>query len=112
MPKKIKPAELEEIIKNLSSKDRKKIQEQELSVEWLEENIERTNRLMKRDFWVGLPWFLAYSISLWKVGMNNITVTIFVIGVVYFVYTTFTTGTYGNNQRRKKVYEELLKKLK
>ncbi len=112
MAKKLKPADFEAIIKSLPNKERIRLREQELSAVWLEENIERCKNLMKRDVYIGLPWFVTYTISLWKVGMNNITAAIFVIGVVYFVYTTFTTGTYGLNQRKVKVYEELLKKIK
>jgi hypothetical protein len=112
MAKKLKPADFEAIISILSTKERNKLRDQHLSVEWLEENIERCKNLMKRDVYIGIPWFVAYTISLWQVGYNNITAVIFVIGIVYFIYTTFTTGSYGTNQRRVKVYEDLLKKLK
>ena len=112
MAKKLKPADFEAITTILSSKERNKLREQPLSVEWLEENIERCKNLMNRDAYIGIPWFIAYSISLWQAGLNNITAIIFVIGIGYFVYTTFTTGTYGSNQRKLKVYEELLKKMK
>lgn len=112
MAKKLKPADFEAIISILSTKERNKLRDQHLSVEWLEKNIERCKNLMKRDVYIGIPWFVAYTISLWQVGLNNITAVIFVIGVVYFIYTTFTTGTYGANQRRVRVYEDLLKKLK
>ncbi|MEO1263718.1 MAG: hypothetical protein AAFZ15_33215 [Bacteroidota bacterium] len=112
MAKKLKPADLEKIIQPLSRKERTKLKEQNITVPWLEENIENCKNLMKRDTYIGIPWFIAYSVSLWQVGMNNITVAIFVIGVAYFVYTTFTTGTYGANARKVKVYEDLLKKLK
>ncbi|MEZ4957711.1 MAG: hypothetical protein R2825_29405 [Saprospiraceae bacterium] len=112
MAKKLKPSDFEAIISILSTKERNKLRAQHLSVEWLEENIERCKNLMKRDVYIGIPWFVAYTISLWQVGYNNITAVIFVIGIVYFIYTTFTTGSYGTNQRRVKVYEDLLKKLK
>ncbi len=112
MAKQIGRADFEAIIKTLPKKDRNKLLEQELSVKWLEENIEKCKGLMKRDAMIGIPWFLAYSLSLWQVGMNNITAAIFVIGVIYFIYTTFTTGTYGLNQRRVKVYEAILEKIK
>ena len=112
MAKKLKSADLEKIIYPLSKKERAKLKEQDITVPWLEENIEICKNLMKRDTYIGIPWFIAYSLSLWQVGMNNITIAIFVIGVVYFVYTTFTTGTYGTNARKVKVYEDLLKKLK
>ena len=112
MAKQLKPADLEEIIKILPKKEQAKIKNEKITSSWLKENIQSCKNLMKRDAWVGLPWFIAYCISLWKVGLNNITVAIFVIGVVYFIYATFTTGTYGLNQRKVKVYEALLKKLK
>ena len=112
MAKKLKAADLEKITQPLSRKERDKLKEQDITVAWLEENIEVCKNLMKRDVYIGIPWFIAYTLSLWQVGVNNITIAIFVIGVAYFVYTTFTTGTYGANQRKVKVYEELLKKLK
>ncbi len=112
MAKKLNKQDFEAIIKVLPSKERNKIRDESLTVQWLEENIERCKGLMKRDAQIGLPWFLAYSVSLWKVGMNNITIAIFVIGVAYFVYTTFTTGTYGLNQKRVKVYQDILEKIK
>ena len=112
MAKKLKTADFEKIIQALPKKERNKIKEQDITVGWLEENIEICKNLMKRDVYIGIPWFVAYSLSLWQVGLNNITIAIFVIGVIYFVYTTFTTGTYGTNHRKVKVYEELLKKLK
>ena len=112
MAKKLKPDDFEAIIKILPSKERIKLREQNLSVQWLEESLVQCKNLMKRDAYIGIPWFAAYCISLWKIGLNNITVAIFVIGVIYFVYTTFTTGSYGLNQRKVKVYGELLKKLK
>ena len=112
MAKKLRPVDLERIIQPLSTKERTKLKAQNITVPWLEENIETCKNLMKRDTYIGIPWFIAYTLSLWQVGMNSITVAIFVIGVVYFVYTTFTTGTYGANARKVKVYEELLNKLK
>lgn len=112
MAKKLKPADFETIISILSTKERNKLRNQELSVEWLEESIERYKNLMKRDAYIGIPWFIAYSISLWQAGFNNITAIIFVIGIVYFIYTTFTTGSFGTNQRKVKVYEDLLKAIK
>lgn len=112
MAKKLKTADFEKIIQALPNKERRKIKDQDISVAWLEENIEICKNLMKRDVYIGIPWFIAYTLSLWQVGLNNITIAIFVIGVIYFVYTTFTTGTYGTNHRKVKVYEELLQKLK
>lgn len=108
----LNPAEIEKIAMILPRKEREKLKTQEITAHWLEENIEKCKNLMKRDAYIGLPWFVAYCLSLWLAGVNNITVAIFVVGVVYFVYTTFTTGTYGTNQRKVKVYEELLKKIK
>ncbi len=112
MAKKLNKADLEAIIKVLPAKERNKLKGENLTVQWLEENIERCKALMKRDALIGIPWFLAYSVSLWKAGMNNITIAIFVIGMAYFVYTTFTTGSYGLNQKKVKVYKDILTKLK
>ena len=111
-PKKLSRKELEKLATALPRKDRAAFLEQDITPEWLEEQIALRKGLMKRDALIGIPWFVAYSASLFLVGLTPATIAIFVIGLVYFVYTTFTTGSYGDNRRRVKVYEELLKKFK
>lgn len=103
--------EIEKLAAALPKKDRADFLAQDIGKPWLEEQIQYRKDLMKRDVWIGIPWFLAYTASLFMVGMNYLTATIFVIGLVYFVYTIFTTGTYGGNRRRIKIYEELLGKF-
>ncbi len=104
--------EFESIIGILPVRDRIAMREQELSPEWLQENIARCNRLMKKDLWVGLIWFALYSISLFLTKFGKLTIGIFVIGLVYFTYVVFKTGSFGLNKKRIRVYEQLLEKLK
>ena len=59
MAKKLKSADLEKIIQPLSKKERAKLKEQNITVPWLEESIETCKNLMKRDTYIGIPWFIA-----------------------------------------------------
>lgn len=111
MPKKLQPREFEEIIRLLPAKERMALREQEISVAWLRENIARSKRLMKRDLWIGPVWFLAYAVSLFLTRFSNLTIGIFVVGAAYFIYTIFSTGSFGLNRKRVQVYEQLLKIL-
>ncbi|MEK7253831.1 MAG: hypothetical protein AAB316_03745 [Bacteroidota bacterium] len=112
MPKKLPPAELEKIIQPLPAKERLALQQQDLTPEWLEAEIARRQKLMKRDVWVGIPWFVIYSIVYFTKGFGNLTIAIGVLGLIYFAYAIFTGGSYGMNRKKVKVYEELLEKLK
>ena len=85
------------------------MREQNLSPDWLRGQIEQCRYLMNRDKWVGPIWFVAYSVALFKTGFSSLTVTIFLIGMAYFIYTILKTGSFGLNRKRVKVYEELLK---
>jgi hypothetical protein len=40
-----------------------------------------------------------------------LTVTIFLFGMAYFIYTILKTGSFGLNRKRVQVYEELLKAM-
>jgi hypothetical protein len=111
MPKKLQPDEFEQIIQPLPARDRTLLREQEITPEWLRENIGRCRKLMKRDLWIGPVWVILYGILLFKTGYSNLTIGIFVIGAVYFIYTIFTTGSFGLNRKRVGVYEALLKKM-
>jgi len=111
MPKKLAQSEFDEIIQPLPAKDRTLLREQDVNADWLRENIERSRKLMKRDIWIGPVWVVLYGILLFKTGYSNLTITVFVIGAVYFIYTVFTTGSYGLNRKRVKVYERLLEKM-
>ena len=110
--KKLSRKELEKAAAKLPVKDRATILEEEVTLEWLEEQIKFRKGLMKRDVFIGLPWFVVYTASLFMFGMTSATIAIFVVGMVYFIYTIFTTGSYGDNKKRIGVYEELLQKLR
>lgn len=112
MPKSLDKSEFEKIIKPLPAKDRTALRELELTKPLLEEKIAVSRRMMKRDVWVGIPWFIAYSVALYTKGIGNISIGIFVVGMIYFMYAVFTTGSYGTNRKRIQVYEQLLEKMK
>lgn len=108
MGKKLQPKELESIISKLPAKEQAKLREQEITADWLREKTVQSQYFMTRDKWVGPIWFVAYSVALFKTGFSSLTVTIFLFGMAYFIYTIFKTGTFGLNRKRVKVYEELL----
>ncbi len=113
MPKKkLKKQDLENIIKPLPLRERERINRAEITPEFLEEGIQKAQKAMTRDKYFGIPWFLAYAIAWFNLGAHNITIGILVIGIVYFCYAIFTTGSYGLNRKKVKVYEELLERLK
>lgn len=111
MLKKLSKDEFERIIKPLPARERTAMRERELTPDWLKESMSRCRRLMKRDTWIGPIWVILYGIFLFRTGYSNLTIAIFVIGAVYFVYTIFTTGSYGLNRKRLKVYGALLEKM-
>jgi len=111
MGKKLQLKTLDSIIGMLPAKEQAKLREQELSPDWLREQIEQCRYLMKRDMWIGPIWFIAYTIALLKTGFSSMTITIFLIGMVYFIYTLTKTGSFGLNRKRVQVYEQLLKAL-
>ncbi|MBI1224593.1 MAG: hypothetical protein GC192_05100 [Bacteroidetes bacterium] len=111
MGKKLQPAAFESIISTLPAKEQAKLREQEITADWLREQVELCKSHMTRDKWVGPIWFVAYSVALFKTGFSSLTVTIFLIGMAYFFYTILKTGTFGLNRKRVQVFEELLKAM-
>ena len=111
MPKPLHPSDFEKIIQPLPAKDRTALREEALTPEVLCEKIGRLRKLMRRDIWIGPIWVVLYGVSLFTTGYGNLTIVIFVIGAAYFIYTVFTTGSFGLNRRRVKVYAELLEKM-
>ncbi len=111
MPKSLSQDEITRIASILPKRDRSDLAKQSLSKEWLSSQIELCQKRMKRDLWIGLPWFLIYSYLLFTEGVNAVSMGVFAVGMVYFVYTIFTTGSYGLNKNRVKVYKQLLEEL-
>lgn len=111
MSKTIDPEKIAEIASILPKKERNNLALQTLSKEWLLSQIELCQKRMKRDLWVGLPWFLTYTFLLFTKGVSAITMGIFAVGMAYFAGTIFTTGSYGLNKNRLKVYKKLLQLL-
>lgn len=111
MPKSLSPEKIMEIASLLPKRERSDLAKQNLSKEWLSSQIALCQKRMKRDLWVGLPWFLLYSYLLFTKGVTTMTMVVFAVGMAYFVYTIFTTGSYGLNKNRVKVYKQLLQEL-
>jgi predicted nuclease of restriction endonuclease-like (RecB) superfamily len=110
--KQSKKKDLEEIMKRLPFREKKRLEEIEVTPEFLQNEIEQAKKAMKQDAYFGIPWFLAYSIAWFSLGRHNITISIFVIGLIYFCYAIFTKGSYGLNRKRAKIFEEMLNHLK
>lgn len=107
-----KKTDLEQLMKKLPFREKKRLEETEITPEFLKAEIEKAQKAMKRDQYFGIPWFLVYSWAWFQLGRDNITVIIFVIGLVYFCYAIFTSGSYGLNRKRVKIFEEMLNVLK
>jgi len=111
MPKRLKEKELDQILRPLPMKERKRVKAAELSKHWLDKEIEKAKYAKKQDISFGLPWFVAYGFCLWKFQYTTPTLILFFIGLAYFCYAIFTRGTYGLNSRRVQVFEELKKHI-
>jgi hypothetical protein len=108
---KLSAAEFESIIKPLPARERNLIRQQDLSPEWLRESIARSRKAMKRDLWVGPAWLILYTAALFTTGYGTFTITVFVLGTTYFLYTIFTSGSFGANRKKVTIYQRLLEKL-
>ncbi len=111
MPDKLAKKDMESILSPLPAKDRNKLMAEELTPEKVKATLARTRELMKRDLWIGLPWFISYSVALFTKGIGFLSVSIFVVGMIYFITTALTSGSYGLNRKREKVFEKLLQKM-
>lgn len=108
---KLQPNEFEKIIAPLPTKERIALREHPPGPEWLRDQVEVCRKLMKRDLWVGPIWFAVYGLALFTTQFSIPTIGIFVAGAGYFIYTIFTTGSFGLNKKRVQVYRQLLEKL-
>lgn len=111
MKGKIPANELEKIIAPLPTKERIALREQLPDKEWLQAQTALCQQRMKRDLWVGPIWAIAYGIALFTTQYSATTIGIFALGVLYFGYTIFTTGSFGLNKKRVKVYGDLLERM-
>jgi hypothetical protein len=94
----------------LPKKEREEIRSKQLSREEMEARLARSRDAMKQDLWVGIPWFVAYTVMWFTTGVSFGSIALTVVGIGYFTYSFFTTGSYGVNRRRVKVYENMLNK--
>ncbi len=108
----IPPSELKKILAPLPRKEQQAWLEKDLRPEMVEEAIRRSRASMRRDLWVGIPWFLLYSVSLFVQGYTVLTNGIFLVGVLYFYFAFTRYGSYGLNRKRVQVLENLLERLK
>lgn len=102
-----KKKSIQEIIKFMPAKERKRIEAADLTLDFLNTEIEQAQQAMKLDRSFGLPWLIAYVFCLWKFRYTMPTLMIFGVGFVYFAYAIYSRGSYGLNSRRVKVFEEI-----
>ena len=92
----------------LPKKERGEIRAKTLTKEEMNKRVQRSKDAMKQDLWVGIPWFVAYTVMWFTTRVSFGTIALTVVGIVYFTYSYFTTGSYGVNRKRVKIYEALL----
>lgn len=92
----------------IPKKEREEIRGKSVSKEEMRSRIQRSKDAMNQDLWVGIPWFVAYGIMWFTTGVSFGTIALTIVGIVYFTYSYFTTGAYGVNRHRVKIYEALL----
>ena len=109
--KKTDKKSVDEIIRFLPASERKRIKAMTLTLEFLNEEIEKSKKAMKLDASFGIPWLIAYFFCMYKFRYTTPTLIIFGIGVLYFCYAYFTRGSYGLNSKRVKVFEEIKETL-
>lgn len=98
---------VDEIIRFLPAKEKKRIKAATLTPEFLNEEIEKAKKAMTMDASFGIPWLIAYFFCMWKFRYATPTLIIFGIGMIYFCYAFFTRGSYGLNNKRVKAFEEI-----
>lgn len=92
----------------LPRKEREEIKSGSLRKEEMATRLKNSQDAMKRDLWVGIPWFVAYTIMWFTTGASFGSIALTAVGLAYFTYSYFTAGSYGVNRRRVKIYEALL----
>lgn len=101
---------MENWLVRIPKKEREEINNKAVPREEMAKRIQRSKDAMKQDLWVGIPWFVAYSIMWFATGVSFGTIALSIVGLVYFTYSYYTNGSYGVNRHRVKVYEQLLEK--
>lgn len=99
------------IVRDLPRKDQEALDSTQLDPTQLREQIAKAREHMKEDLQVGITWFVLYSSSLYLFGNTPATILLLLLGMAFFVYRFFTTGAYGLNRRRVKVWKDLLEAL-
>ena len=109
--KKLTEKEFRDLIKPLPLRERERLKRKDMTPEWLEEQIAYAKQEMKNDIYLGIPWVIIYSISLFQFGLTAATIAIFCIGAAYFFYVTIKRGNYGLLKKKVQVFENILDKL-
>ena len=95
----------------LPKRDREYWAAHEVTRPALESAIADSKQYMRNDLTVGIPWVIMYLGSHYLYGLNSATITLFLVGLVYFGYASVRNGTYGHNRKRIAVYEGVLKEF-
>lgn len=111
MAKDLNPDIIRKLAAGLPRREREALIEQPPEATELETRIARCRRAMRRDLIIGIPWFAIYTWLLFTRGMDSTTIMFFAVGMLYFVYAIFTSGSYGLNRKRIQVYKALLEQL-
>ncbi len=109
--KKIPETLLREIVRPLPARERTALLQKNPDPVFLQEQIGRCRRAMRRDLWIGPGWLVAYTAALFTQGYGTITIAVFVMGISYFLFTIFSGGSFGLNRKRVAVYSRLLEEL-
>ncbi|MEY3052597.1 MAG: hypothetical protein RLY31_2382 [Bacteroidota bacterium] len=102
---------LKDIIRPLPARERAAILERKPDADFLQGRIAECRRAMRRDLWVGPVWLAIYTGALFTQGYGTITISVFVMGMSYFLFTIFSGGSFGLNRKRVAVYGRLLREL-
>lgn len=105
---KVSEKDFTKLVRDLPRKDQEALDRETLEPEQLRHKVAQAKAYMQQDLQVGIPWFVMYSASLYFFGNTPATILLLLLGMVFFVYRFFTTGSYGLNKRRVKAYRGLL----
>ena len=105
-----KDTTLEKMLLTIPKKERNKISSVNWTEKRLQEAIKETSNNMKYDLQFGIPWIVIYGVSHFTFGPTPLTITILVLGFIYFLLVMTKRGSYGLNRRKKKIFEYLLSK--
>lgn len=101
-------AEIDRILQPLRPGERDRLLREKPSPEEMATRILSMKKAMRRDLWVGIPWFGLYIISLLIFQLETPTYLVMAAGFLYFAWSMVKDGGYGNLRRRVRVMEALV----